>query len=212
MIRTVTEQHHLNAIALGEFASMKVGGMNVILWAFHADGLGHVSAMSGKGFLGLTQLDALTITPTERDMPLMSYQRIGSAGKDTLILELYDTLLEPAELKEVTDVKNRFAALPDHDRESHWYDHLKLSPSLYKKGTKQHAEDFDRCALDFLRAYLTDAGNAPYCDPAAKKEKVSVYVEGLLSQGGPAVDLFRKSLGEEKTAILLRNVLFGTGR
>jgi hypothetical protein len=37
-------------------------------------------------------------------------------------------------------------------------------------------------------------------------------VEGLLTNGGPSTDVFKKSLGLDKTAVLFRNILFGTGR
>ncbi len=36
------------------------------------------------------------------------------------------------------------------------------------------------------------------------------YTEGLLSHGGAATDVLKKELGDEKTAKLLRSVLFGT--
>lgn len=48
------------------------------------------------------------------------------------------------------------------------------------------------------------------CEPEAKKEKASVYVEGLLSNGGPSTDVFNGEFGAEKTAELFRRVLLGT--
>ena len=54
MLRAITAQYHLNAITTGEYGKMKVRGMNFDIWAFHAEGLGHVSAMTAKGFFGLT--------------------------------------------------------------------------------------------------------------------------------------------------------------
>ena len=50
----------------------------------------------------------------------------------------------------------------------------------------------------------------PDCDAAPKREKASVYVEGLLKHGGPSTDVFKKGIGEEKTAELFRKVLFAT--
>ena len=58
----------------------------------------------------------------------------------------------------------------------------------------------------------TKAASASYSNTAAKTEKASAYVEGLLSHGGPSTDVFKKALGEEKTAELFRRVLFGTER
>ena len=43
-----------------------------------------------------------------------------------------------------------------------------------------------------------------------KREKTNAYVEGLLRNGGPSTDVFKKALGEQKTAELFKTVLFGT--
>ena len=212
MIRTITAQYHLNGITIGEFSKMKVNGMNFDVWAFHADGLGLVSAMTATGFFGLMKMDTLIINPTEKDLPLFSYDRVHAMGNDTLIYELYDTILESADLSRVEAVKQKYAGLPDHDLGKHWYDDIKLAVSLAKKGKKAQSAAFDVCAMEYLQSFLEAAEDAPYCDPAGKKEKASVYVEGLLANGGPSTDVFKKGLGEEKTAHLFRCILFGTAR
>ena len=212
MLRTITAKNHLNAITIGEYAKMKVGVMKFQIWAFHAEGLGHVSAMQASGMFGLMKMDTLIINPTEKDMPLFSYDRVHAMGNDTLIYELYDTILEKADLNRVEDVKEKYRHLPDHDLGEHWYDSIKLAISLSKKGKKVHTAAFDACSMEYLAAYLEDATEADYCEPAGKKEKASVYVEGLLTNGGPSTDVFKKGIGDEKTAELFRNILFGTAR
>ena len=212
MLRSITARYHLNAIPAGEFTKMKVSGMNFQVWAFHAEGLGHVSAMTASGFFGLMKMDTLIINPTDKDMPLFSYDRVHALGNDTLIFELYNTLLEKCDLSKVAAVKDTYVDLPDHNLGSHWYDDIKLAISLSKKGKKGYTAAFDTCALEYLEAYLDTAEGAEYCDPAAKKEKASVYVEGLLSNGGPSTDVFIKGMGPEKTADLFCRILFGTGR
>ena len=210
MLRTITESFHLNGLVLGEFQKMKVNGMNFQIWAFHAEGLGHVSAMVASGFFGLMKMDTLVITPTEKDMPLFSYDRVHAMGNDTLIYELYDTLLGEADLSGLEAVKRSAASLPDHDLGEHWYDSIKLPVSLSKKGKKAHTAAFDTCAREYLEAYLAAAKTAAPCEAAPKREKASVYVEGLLKNGGPSTDVFKKGIGHEKTAELFRKVLFGT--
>ena len=212
MIRTITAKYHLNGIIVGEFSKMKVKGMDFEIWAFHADGLGHVSAITARGFFGLMKMDTLIINPTQRDMPLFSYDRVHTLGNDTLICELYDTILESADLSRVEAVKEKYAGLPEQDPDKHWYDDIKLSVSLSKKGGKEHTEALDNCAMEYLESFLEAAEDAPYCDPDEKKAKAAFYVDGLLTHGGPSTDVFKKSLGDERTARLLRNILFGTGR
>ena len=209
MLRTITESFHLNGLVIGEFQKMKVNGMNFQIWAFHAEGLGHVSAMVASGFFGLMKMDTLIITPTQIDMPLLSYDRVLAMGNDTLIYELYDTYVDKTELAAVAEVKAQHAALPDHDLGEHWYDSIKLAESISKKGKKMHTVPFNVLTKTYMDAFLVDCAKAPACDGAVKREKASVYVEGLLSHGGPSTDVFKNELGVEKTARLFREVLFG---
>ena len=193
-----------------EVKRMKVSGMTFEISTYRVEGLGHVSGMIASGFFGLMKMDTLIITPMDVDMPLFSYDRVLAMGNDTLIFELYDTLLGEPDMSLVARVKEKYKDLPDHDLGEHWYDSIKLSHSLSKKGKKVHTAAFDGCAMEYLESFLTAAKAAPDCDAAPKREKASVYVEGLLKHGGPSTDVFKKGIGEEKTAELFRKVLFAT--
>lgn len=194
----------------GEYTVLKVRGMKFRIRVFQAEGLGHVSSMEASGFLGLRKMDTLIINPTCRDMPLFSYDRVHAMGNDTLIFELYDTLLEQTDLSALEEVKKSAAYLPDHDLGQHWYDSIKLPISLSKKGKRAESSSFDVTAIHYLAKYLDTARNAPACTEQPKQEKASVYVEGLLTNDGSSTDIFKKGIGNEKTADLFRRVLFGT--
>ena len=210
MLRSISAHFPLTAIDAGEFQTMKVGGMTFQISAFKAEGLGHVSAMTAKGFFGLMKMDTLIINPTEKDVPLFSYDRVLAMGNDTLIFELYDTQLGETNLSALQDVKEKYRHLPQHDLGEHWYDSIKLAVSLAKKGKKATISAFDACANEYLQAFLETAAVAAPCESAPKQEKASVYVEGLLTNGGPSTDVFKKGIGDEKTGKLFRQVLFGT--
>ena len=210
MLELIAARFPLTEVDAGEYAKLKVSGMNFNIRSFQAEGLGSVSVMEAAGFFGLMNMDTLIITPTAVDMPLYSYDRVHAMGNDTLIFELYDTLLGHADLSMLAGVKRAARKLPDHDLGSHWYDDIKLDVSLSKKGKKKDTPAFDEAALDYTRAFLAVAETAEPCDAAPKREKASVYVEGLLTHGGPSTDVFKKGLGEEKTAELFRKVLFAT--
>lgn len=209
MLEKLEESFKLEKLSAGEFEKIKVSGMNFSIERYHAVGLGNVSVMSAKGFFGLMKMDTFIINPTECDMPLFSYDRVLAMGNDTLIFELYDTLLSDVSLDVLSQAKAQYVGLPNHDLGSHWYDDIKLSVSDAKKGKKLTAE-FDKYMGDYFEAYLKVAQNAQACDAAPKKEKASQYVEGLLKNGGPSTDIFKKHFGEEKTARLFRTILFGT--
>lgn len=210
MLKVLEKQFPLEKLDAGEFAKIKVSGMNFTIERYYAKGLGNVSVMKAAGFFGLMKMDTLIVNPMECDAPLFSYDRVFAMGNDTLILELYDTLLGELNLGAMKKVKEDNKTLPAHDLGSHWYDSIKLKESDSKKGKKRETPAFDKMAADYFKAYVECLKGAPACDGVAKKEKASVYVEGLLSNGGPSTDIFKKHYGEEKTAYLFRSVLFGT--
>lgn len=211
LLNILGEKYPLSELDVGEFATLKANGMKFCVKAYHAEGLGHVSVMRAKGFFGLMKMDTLMIVPKEKDLPLYSYDRIYAMGNDTLITELYDTLTGDADLSELDAVKAKFSHLPERDPGAHWYDSIKLPQSISKKGKKAQTSDLDAFAMEHFKAYRNiSVANAP--DKSKKAERSALYVNGLLEQGGPSTDVFKKALGEEKTARLFKNVLFGTER
>lgn len=209
ILSRLQQKYSLTAIEAGEFAKLKANGMTFTVRAFHAEGLGHVSVMRAKGFFGLMKMDTLIINPTEIDLPLYSYDRIFAMGNDTLIVELYDTLVGPFDASSLSDAKNAFSDLSERDPGVHWYDSIKLPESISKKGKKTHTPRMDQLTLAHFDAYLAGPA-ATVADRAAKQAKASYYVNGLLSRGGPSTDVFKKALGEETTAKLFETILFGT--
>ena len=200
----------LTEVDAGQLKTVKAMGMTFSIRAFRSEGLGCVSLMTASGFFGLMKMDTLIINPKDVDMPLLSYDRIYAMGNDTLIYELYDTLVEKTDFPLLEEAKAHTAQLPDHQMNANWYDSIKLPQSFSKKGKKALTPAFDEETYRYMLAFLESAKTAPACDAAAKKEKASYYVEGLLSKCGPCTDVFKKSIGEEKTAEVFRKYLFGT--
>ena len=209
LMQLLQEGHPLRACDPGEFSSLRANGMRFTVWAWEAEGLGHVSWMHAGGFFGLMKMDTLIVNPKEVDLPLYSYDRILAMGNDTLIAELYDTTVNGFAAPDLDAVCARAAGLPDRDPGVHWYDSIRLPQSLSKKGKKPQHAAFDTLALNHLKAWLKTEC-PPLTDKAAKQAKTAAYVEGLLTHGGPSTDVFMKALGREKTEQLFRKVLFGT--
>ncbi|MBR2341473.1 MAG: hypothetical protein IKA72_03600 [Clostridia bacterium] len=209
LLGLLKEKYSLTAFDAGEFSILKANGMKFSVSAYQAEGLGRVSVMQAKGFFGLMKMDTLMITPTSVDLPLYSYDRIYAMGNDTLIVELYDTLINTLDVSSLDEVKAKFTHLNERDPGKHWYDSIKLKESISKKGKKAQQTEFDALALEHFKAYLNLPANE-VADAAKKQELSAVYVNGLLEQGGPSTDVFKKQFGEEKTAKLFKQVLFGT--
>ena len=210
LLAAINAKYNLIEQDPGSFKKLKANGMTFHIRTFRAEGLGWVSLMGASGFFGLMKMDTLIINPMQADMPLLSYDRVYAMGNDTLIFELYDTLIGEADLGAVMDAKAAHAALPEHDLGKHWYDDIKLPESISKKGKKNQTAAFDALTEKYMDAFLRCCQSAAPSETAQKRANSSVYVEGLLSHGGPSTDVFKKAIGEDKTAQLFRYVLFGT--
>ena len=208
LLKLINEKFQVKEIDCGDFSSMKLSGMTFTISAYKAEGLGHVSVMTATGFFGMMKMDTLIINPTELDMPLYSYDRIFAMGNDTLIVELYNTLIGSYSEEIMQSIKAEYSDLAERDPGEHWYDSIKLASSISKKSKAKHTERLDELAFRHFEAYISSS-TAP-ASAEQKKIKTSEYVEGLLEKGGPSTDVFKKSIGENKTAELFRTVLFGT--
>jgi len=202
-------KYSLREIDAGEFKALKVNGMKFNISAFFAEGLGHVSVMRATGFFGLMKMDTVMVNPTEVDLPLYSYDRIFAMGNDTLITELYETRLTKGDLSALNEIKAEYGDIPERDAGVHWYDDIKLCESISKKSKKADTIRMSELAIRHFEAYL-NADATPVLEKDIKLKKASEYVDGLLTRGGPSTDVFIKALGEEKTAYLYKNILFGT--
>ena len=94
LLEIIGKNYPLTSVSGVTEEKLRAGGMKFSVQAYRAEGLGHVSVMTAKGFFGLMRMDTLIINPTELDLPLYSYDRIYAMGNDTLIIELYDTMSE----------------------------------------------------------------------------------------------------------------------
>lgn len=207
LLEKLNSEYSLKRVDIQDMATLKANGMTFTIEAYKAEKLGHVSVMRAKGFFGLMKMDTVIINPYFVDLPLYSYDRIFAMSNDTLIVELYDTLENEYCEKHLEDVKGEYTYLSERDPGKHWYDDIKLKSSISKKGKKEQTPKFDELSLRHFEAYLSTRREVN--DITKKKEKAEYYVNGLLQNGGPSTDVFKKALGLEKTTQLFKKVLFG---
>ena len=192
---------------IGEFARLRGRGMDFKVKAYEAPGAGSLCLMEMRGMAGLMKMETAVFSPTELDGPLFSVDAISAMGRDTLILELYDTTLSHPDFAELGEIRARYAALEGYDPGEHWYDPMRLAVSDYKRGRKT-AGAYDPFVRDYAQRYFALLAACPRCGEEEKKKQNAVFADGLLQNGGPAVNQFVKMLGEEKTAAFLRTVMF----
>lgn len=182
-------------------------GMKFQLQSYDWDGCACVSYLSMRAFLGLIKMETLICTPYTKDLPIYSYDRIIAFGKKSLLLEVYDTQVEPVDLSSMDAVKESYKDMKDKHPKPAWYDSLRLSPSTFKEGSETRLAQL---AIAMTTAYLDLFATAREVDRAVKTAKNRTYVEGLISNGGPAINAVRGMLGDEAAETLFRRFLFGT--
>lgn len=207
LLNAISDKYPLTEKGASGFDGIKVKGMKFAINSYEAKGLGHVSTMCAKGFFGLMKMDTLIITPKDKDLPLFSYDRIKAMGNDKLYVEFYDTCVEEPNLKAINDLLSKYSDIPKAEAKKQWYDDIKLSQTTTFVGKKKDSDAFDKMALEFMNAFVCiDAKDVT--DHETKEKKTSVYVDGLLNNGGPATDVFLNAMGKEKTTELFKKVLF----
>ncbi|MCR5191254.1 MAG: hypothetical protein K6C07_07610 [Bacteroidales bacterium] len=182
-------------------------GMKFWLQSYDWDGCACVSHLRMRAFFGLMRMESLICTPYSRDLPLFSYDGIVAFGKTTVLMELYDTQVEPADLSPMDAVKASYNDLPDKVMKPAWYDSLKLSPSTCKVGRSPR---MSQLVTDMVTAYLGLFAGAREVERSVKTARNREYVEGLIRNGGPAINTVRGMLGDEAAETMFRRFLFGT--
>jgi hypothetical protein len=212
LLDLIGEKYTLKEQGSQGFDDITVSGMKFDINSYKAEGLGYVSTMVASGFLGLMKMETVIVNPTEVDLPLYSYDRIHAFGKEKIMAELYDTMVEKRSLPKLLDVKENHSKYVSEllgSDKVNWYDHVRLPETVTFSGHKSNAKEFDEIAKEYTKAFLnTPAEKVEEEDIETKNKKIDYYVDGLLNNGGPATDLFVKKIGKEKTTELFKKVLF----
>ncbi len=206
----VGKSYHLTRHAEGP-VRFQASGMDFTAARYDAEGFGCVSLMEAAGMGGKMKMRSLILNPFCIDAPLTSCDHVSAMGTEMLNLEMFDTMLSTGFATDGIDaVAEAFRSIPDQALQPHWYDDLRFGTPLVKKTDAQGLEALESAAVSFLTAYLEACKAAPACEPEKKRAKAAVYSEGLLLHGGPATDPVKAAIGEEATAALFRETLFGT--
>ena len=210
MLRMIGDRYPLRERDTGEYHQIQVNGISFNVRAFDAGGLGNAAVMTG-GIPGIMNMDTLIVNPFERDMPLLSYDRIKQGGKDILLFELYETGLGfRPESKGLNGIKEAYADLQDHPTAPGWYDSILWPESIMKAVPGEMTPRMDSLAEEYAAEYLRLTSEAPVCDRDEKRKAAAAYTEGLLEHGGLSTDMFMRAKGREFTEKLFREYLFGT--
>ena len=202
MISLISKAYTLTERENGELSDFEANGTAFHAVSYDAEGFGFISVMTARDPAGNAVMETVIVNPFEKDVPMLSFDGIYMGENNTFMMELYDTTLEHAFNTEPVTAAVPEQAAAEGTEETYWYDDWLLF---------QWTGAEEAPVLSALTAYFGETLEMPACDPGEKKAAAAVYTENLLEHGGLATDMIKAAIGEEKTAVLLREVLFGTG-
>ena len=212
MVRTRLEkQYALKKEDLGADARLSAKGMVFETESYEIPDLGHFCILRMNAFLGLMKMETAVLAVTGKDVPLLNLDWVRAFGKETQIVELYDTQLTPypdEALEEFDALRRRDDDLPGMSSGGRWYDAI-LYPCSYHKAGKKLTERLSAAARDYTAVFLRQLAEAPACDAQAKQAKNRAFAERLFAEGGPAVDQVTKLFGAETAKRLILRYMYG---
>lgn len=210
------ENYTLTPRDVGEYRDLTVKGiMKFDVEQYEIEGIGNLSVMRVN--VGVMQMATMVITPTDKNLPLFSVDYMYMLTNRISYLEFYDLVANQDDayrqlLADLTAVHHEYDFLPDAEVSEAWYSSL-LTAGAYKEGKMGDDGDLKDLLLESLQVYERHANQLPTLSEEEKAEKIALtvaYTDGLIANGGISTDVFKESLGEEKTKHFFDTVFFGT--
>ena len=211
VLKQLEKKYRLRHLNIGDDSHLKAKGMEFYINSYDIEGYGHLCTISMKGMFGLMKMETAVISAENKDMPLFNLDRVDAFGKHTQMVEFYDNQIEPVDER----FSDAFMAIKEHDKDiedrktsEHWYDDI-LYPFSYDKTLRGKATALERACENYLNEYLKQAETSKDCNRTDKMKKTADFARGLLSNGGPAVDTFKKLFGEAATERIVLRHMYG---
>lgn len=196
---------------IGNDGKLDAKGMHFLISRYAVKGVGNLCLIEMKAMFGLMKMQTVVLSVAERDVPLLNFDTVKVLKNGTYIAELYDTILGEKDeelVKTCEAIKEADSDLPAYVSGEHWYDSL-LYPCSYAKKLKGNGERAEESMKRYFDAFMKAIDDAAICDPAVKKEKIAAFANGLIENGGPAVDQVKKLFGEDLAKRLVLGHMYG---
>ncbi|MBR0385696.1 MAG: hypothetical protein IJI05_04025 [Erysipelotrichaceae bacterium] len=212
VLSQLKKEYTIKELDTGKDAHLSSKGMHFDLKSYEVENLGHLCILEMNAMLGVMKMETIVLSVETCDMPLFNMDTIDVMKKHTMLAEMYNSQLtdfDPDAGGGFTAIVEADSDLPDYESGEHLYDDTRYKCFYGKTVQGKAQERFDRVSREYLAEYLRQVRKAPQCDPEAKKQAAMKFAQGLLDNGGPAVDQFRKLFGDETTRRLVLKHMYG---
>lgn len=216
VLAKLQENYTITPRDIGEYTQLRIYGiMNFDVEQFDIENIGNLSIMRMN--IGLMQMATVVITPTDKNLPLLSTDYMYILSNRKAYLEFYDVVAQKDDkyhtlLKNLSDTLAHYDNLETIEVSETWYAPL-LTVTAYKGGSFSEDNTLEQMLLESLETYLADASLFPLLSDDEKAEKQSItlaYTDGLIEKGGISTDIFKNELGKEDTKKFFDQIFFGT--
>ncbi|MBR3680193.1 MAG: hypothetical protein IKL87_08355 [Oscillospiraceae bacterium] len=218
-ISAISAEHTVTPVDPGTYSELKVYKiMKFHVEQYEVADIGNLSVM--KVNMGLMQMATIILTPTQKNLPLISADYMYMFGKRTAYLEFYDFVTDQQTpeyqslLSDLNTVKESYSALENASPTPAWYDTLK-TVGIYKNAKAKDDPTLRKILCDGFGTVMNAAKSLPLLTEEEQRTKTQLckdYSDGLIEHGGISTDVFKKELGETTTRDFFDQVLFGTNR
>lgn len=210
-LNKLSKNFKLTEIDLKQDSVMKKKGMTFYNHCYEIDGLGHLSTTSMTGMFGFMKMESVILSVDNKDIPLFNCDYVKVFKKEFLGIELFDDMLSrltPDYEVNFNVLNYRDKDLKEHVSKKRWYDDIRYSFSYAKDG-KNQTKRFLKSTKDSLDFIIEKAKSEPNCDVESKQLKIKEFANNLYSNGGPAVDTFKKAFGDEAAKRMVVEYMYG---
>lgn len=216
VLAELEQNYTVTPVDVGDYEEMTIYGiMKFDVEQYDIEEVGNLSIMRMN--MGLMQMATVVITPTDKNLPLLSADYMYILSNRKSYLEFYDVVKEKDDqynqlLTALSDAQSKYTHLEDIETSEAWYEHL-LTVTAYKGGSFDADTDLEGLLVDSLSVYLEHSKQFPLLSEDEKAEKLAItveYTDGLIEKGGISTDVFKDELGEEETKKFFDHVFFGT--
>ena len=206
--------HEITKNEIGGDARLSKFGMTFTTKSYEISDMGHFCIMRMKAFGGIMKMETVIVAPECMDAPLMNVDWVRAFGKETLIVEFYDTQLSPwpdAMQAEFRKIAEKDADIADRENEPHWYDRIRYSCS-YNKSGKGLTERFNQTAQAYTGLFSAQLSEVPRCEGDDRKEKrakIERFANELYANGGTAVNMITRLFGKETAKRVIVKHMYG---
>ncbi len=210
-LKKLQERYEVKETDLKENALLKKAGMKFAMRSFEVADLGHFFIMDMTGMLGAMNMETCVLAVETRKVPLVNIDYVNAMGKESMMAEYYDLaedVLPEGFPEKFEALKKADSALEDYPAEEQWYNKY-LLPFTYRKKGKKARDHFLQVAAKEADLFLDMTEKAEAADPEERKKITLSFTQGLLDEGGPAINSFVKLFGREKTEEVVKKCMYG---